>query len=70
MVSQIYSYDTGRIIRGSTPEIRVALQIAGWITLVISCYAAVFSLCGQFQDMLGLRLRLPSFGKKKEEIKG
>lgn len=66
MVSQIYSYDTGRIIRGSTPEIRVALKIAGGITLVLSCYPAIMSLYGQLNDIVRTPRWLPTWGKKKD----
>lgn len=66
MVSQIYSYDTGRVIRASTPEIRVALQITGGITLILSCYMACVALYGQLRDMLGGRLPMPSISEKKD----
>lgn len=68
MVSQLYGYDTGRVVRASTPEIRVALQIAAAVTIVLSTFGALKSLCGQLRDMFGVdALRLPSWwcGAKK-----
>lgn len=68
MVSQLYSYDTGRVIRASTPEIRVALQVVAAVTIVLTSYGALRALYGQLRDILGAVevVGLPSWmGPKK-----
>lgn len=66
MVSQYYSYDTGRVIRASTKEIRVAMQVVACVTIVLTAYGALRSLGGQLADMLGVDVgvRLPSWRRR------
>lgn len=51
MVSLIYSYDTGRVIRASTIEIRFALKIVTGITMVLSLVGAFKALYNQLKGM-------------------
>lgn len=53
MVSLIYAYDTARMKYLSTPEIRVLLQCAAGVTLVLSVLAAAKSLYGLCCNIAG-----------------
>lgn len=65
MVSLIYSYDTGRVVRASTPEIRLALQIVGGITMFLSLVGACKSLFSQYKGLFSYNVVLPRYENKK-----
>lgn len=68
MVSLIYGYDTGRVIRNSTPGIRMGLKIAGGLTTALSLIGAARSMYGQVKGMFGIEGKLiPTFSSKKTE---
>lgn len=64
MASLIYGYDTGRIIRNSTPEIRAGLKWAGAITTLLCLLGALRSLYDQCLGILNIEVKIPFFSKK------
>lgn len=65
MASLIYGYDTGRIIRNSTPEIRAGLKWAGALTTLFCLFGALRSLYDQLLGIFKIEGKIPFFGKKK-----